>query len=325
MPPPPPQSASSHGGVPLSPDDLKRLAAQADLEITCGPAKLERRVAHIHDALHSWVLWNRVDRNRVAPSYLREWAVALEGWIADGIVLLGGSPAPGSPSWGTREDAAHHLIRAWLTPDRVDEAEPRPEERVRWLFLQAMLREARALDGGLRVPWYQREDEQPEHAERATSIETEYGATTALVRQTLAALGALRMLAHGTALRAAALPSHPGPNGSRRQLMRTLAYCYEALHRRPYTSVNPNPASRDEPAERIPEGPALAWTRALFRLMAERVDAMPPAMIDQHAEFRELAAWGAKPHAAAELIHPVAWWEEQAAKRAAQRARRSAA
>jgi hypothetical protein len=325
MPPPPPQSASSHGGVPLTPDDLEALAAQADLEITCEPEELERRVADIHDALHTWVLWNRVDRNRVAPSYLRQWAGALEGWVADGVVLLGGNSAPGSPSWGARDAAAHHLIRAWPTPDRADDAEPRPEERRRWLFLEAMLREARALDSGLRAPWHQREDEQFEPDEVAAATATEHRATTALVRQSLAALGALRMLAHGTALRAAALPSHPGPNDSRRQLMRTLAYCYEALHRRPYTSVNPNPASRDEPAERAPEGPALAWTRALFRLMAERVDAMPPAMIDQHAEFRELAAWGAKPHAAAALIHPVAWWEEQAAKRAAQRARRSAA
>jgi hypothetical protein len=326
VPPPPQKAGSAHGGITLTVRDLLTIAENVGLRVVCNDCEHQLRI--VDDALHSWVLWNRVDRVSSTPSMLCSWNAALQCWIADGIRLLGGSDGPGSPAWPNPDNtpllayaAVAHFMRGWPRPYTGDPPTLDPAQFTRWQHLESMLRGAGALHAPLRDPRATGENEPDRPAERAAAVQfgDEYGATRDLVFQTLSALGALRILGAGVADYAAGLPIRPRSDETRELLMRMLAHAYEALHGERYTISN-RATGATRGRDTIPAGPALAWTRALFKLAAERASEMGAA-IDAHSDFEELLVWMSRPDAAAELIRPVDAWKKLDAERAEARRR----
>lgn len=246
------------------------------------------------------------------------WLDSLDAWIQDGITILGGSHEAGSPAWGPPgvSGARWHLSKGWpaVTPENA--AEDGGRAFGKWVAIAGALLRARVIAEMPPDPRVDRDLRSPDQLQELRAATGTFEATERLLDTMLECLGALRGLSEGARANAAGLQTHPGPDGARRILMRGLAYSFEELHGRDYTVVVPNPRTHGSVP---PEGAALAWTRALFRLIADRVESMPAEIVDKHNEFRELAAWGDKPHAAAELIQPVAQWEKPRGKRRARR------
>jgi hypothetical protein len=291
VPPPLPTQSTSHGGVPLTADDLKCLAAFAGLSIITND--IEHHVRQIHDALHAWVLWHRVGSRRLMRVEAREWSDALRQWIGDGMTILGAMP-DNILGWNERKHSATMLIsRAF--PNIYSDT-PESERQIIfdiWHRLVVNLIKTGAIDDWPRDPRIIQESENEKPLLR------DLESTTALVDRLVSGLAAIRLVLPNLDQYIAGLPTHPGPDGDRVFLIGRLRDSYEALHGRRFTISNP---INDDP---IPRGLALDWTRGLCRLVADRADAMPAEMIDKHCEFRQLAEWADKPHTLAGIIRKL--------------------
>jgi hypothetical protein len=138
VPPPPIAASSVAGGVRLTSDDVKALAADIGLNIVIGSDQLEAHTTSIHGALHDYVLWSRGDEVGSPASQVEAWAQSMSRWAEEGIVLFGGNTGEGSPAWGDQtaiRSILSYLPRAWPMQESEDES-----ERNDWKRLETLMR-----------------------------------------------------------------------------------------------------------------------------------------------------------------------------------------
>ncbi|WP_202397240.1 hypothetical protein [Teichococcus coralli] len=311
--PPSASAGSLQFSIKLSADDLRALAKEARLPLRItDEADLAAEARCLAETLEVAVLWERANSLPLLQKEVEEWRVALGRWLDDGTTLLGGKPGSGSVvrtlATGPVRAAAALLSENWPT-ETAEDGELVPPNPQRRLALLNDLKSASALDPAMAesivqlLPSELGQDDNQDPPEFS-----EYNATTALLLKMHAALGALRILTEEMESHIGALRQRRSQKIDRWGLMRRLAYHYEKLFARGYTTSR---IAQGRDNQGHPLGPAIRWTRALFIMAAKkglsRGETLP--------ELNELVEWSAKPHWGPEDIHPIKEWEKGRAMR----------
>jgi hypothetical protein len=284
------------------------LAKAAGLDISADEKTLDIAITKIHTAMHDWVMGERFKEKAMRRRRALDWAETLAIWVEDGIKILGGSAT--KHGW-VKEDPAlitgiALLMRAL---PRVDADNPDTTDRANYDIqrrLAAALRQA-GIEDPAQAPTFNAEPslEAPEDPTEFQLWWTERyptGLTDSVMKRLLGillgSLGARRVLEPGLKQYVSNLPARHSKDIDRQTLIWQLSDCFEQLHKPGYTIITPNPVSHPSAP---PKGPALDWTRGLFRLFADRAEAKADGS-SAFPEFRELAIWGKRPHALADLI-----------------------
>lgn len=268
MPPPPRRAATATPTPSVREGDLADLAREVGLELVAGATSHSSLAHETTEALHNYALLHRMDHAAAGAGEVKRWAAALQQWAADGLVLLGGTldgnmKAEGFPL--PHSVPAGHLADAWPASD-VD------------FHLEYLLHMAT----GRRFSPEERGDSPGEHD---------------LVHCSAAALELLKILAASLEQRAASMPRVTRPTEhARDELLRALRDLFERLHEREVTVVRAAVRDPGNGRDQLPGGPALAWFRGLFSLVAGRGD--DPVMA-------ALAEWAQKTDALADALRKI--------------------
>ncbi len=297
VPPPSYPAGLIASGVLLTPDDLCHLAKATRLNITlAGDSSLIAAATEIDRALQDYVVGCHIKNTAMRRGPTLDRSESMAAWVKDGILILGGVPKSANQGWvkdgpGLLGGLAH-LMRA-LPPSSADDPliAGRSVRDIQDLLATA-LRQADVMD------------ERPN---------VTFKMMKRLVHKLLGSLCVLHVLEPGLQQYASGLPTRSGRNIQRQMLMQQLSDCFQRLHGQRYTIITPNPVSNPSAP---PGGPALEWTRSLFRLVADRANAKSDGSHrDEFPELRKLVNWVDRRHAAAELIKPIDDWQAKATKR----------
>lgn len=265
---PPSYGATSVAAPPsVTEDDLRVLADEAGIQLLSN-ADLARHAAEASEALRRYALVYRMDRARVSPAKVREWAEALQQWAADGLLLLGGTI---DNDWDEHESSnhdtvAHQLLRFEAPPDLL----PHIDHLLKMSLEDFTYRRAF--------------DDLPDLA----------GA----VRRGAACIELLDLLAANLKTRIESLRTETRPREyAKRELIQNLTMEYEHLHGlKPLFSRVIDSKKMHGERDNLPSGPVLIWLRGLLHRISERSTA---------SDIRDLAAWAQQPDTISGVLRKI--------------------
>jgi hypothetical protein len=285
---------------------MRGLAEAARVQILADDKSLDIVITRIHGAMHDWVMRERFKDRAPRRRAALTWAQSLTAWLEDGIVILGGIPESAKHGWVKEGPALLDGYALLMRALAIAGPDNRTRRQLAAALRQAGIEDAFP-DGAFKAePWPEAPQDPLEfqlwwaerHPTRRPASEIKH-----LLGRLLGSLGALRVLTPSLKQYASKIPARERKDIDRPSLIRELSDCFLKLHQKNYTVISPNPASRSSRRSLEPVGPALDWTRELFRLFADRSEAMADASsANKFPEFRELAKWSKKSHALAELI-----------------------
>ena len=119
--PPPPRRAAIAALTPgITEADLADLARAAGLELVEGATPHPVLARETTEALRWYALFHRTDHAAAGAGEVTRWAVALQRWATEGLVLLGGTLDADTKAEGfplPHSAAAGHLADAWPACD----------------------------------------------------------------------------------------------------------------------------------------------------------------------------------------------------------------
>ncbi|WP_174242081.1 hypothetical protein [Teichococcus oryzae] len=309
--PPDLSTENSQFRIKLSADSLRFLAAEAQFPLRIIDEKeLTAEAKCLSTTLEVALLWLRENSPPLLKKDVVEWQAALTRWIAEGTTLLGGRlesrSATRALSVGPTAAVATLLSNSWPVETRA-EGKQLPHAQRRLALLDDLKKAGALTSFAEELSTTLSSTELGETDDQEPSGPSEYSVTQALLAIALPTLSALQILATEMEARTHSLQRRTRKI-DRWGLLRRLSYHYEHQFGRPYSTSR---IFQDAKNAGEPTGPAIRWTRALFKVAAE--ECRPRGKIIP--ELKDLIDWSSKPYWGPEVILPVEEWERARSQR----------